>query len=376
MKTVYLDNAASTPVLPEVFEAMKPYLTGVCGNPSSRHPFGRAEREAIEKSRQKIAEILNCAPDEIYFTSGGTESANWAIKGAARSGKGRHIVTTAIEHPAVLNSCKALEVEGFDVTYIKPNNSGAVDAEKVISGIRSDTALVSVMYANNETGVIQPVRSIAAACRERGVPFFTDATQAAGSLPIDLKTLGADMLSLSGHKFHAPKGIGLLYIKNGTKICNLIDGGGQERGRRSGTENTAFAVGLCKALELSAKESYMTENERKLRDKLINGVLSAVPDSRLNGDGERLPGIANFSFKGVESEGLLLLLEASGIYASAGSACSFGQRKPSRVLAAMDVPDEYIFGSVRFSLCRYTTEEEIGRALAVLPGAVARLRGL
>ncbi len=254
MKTVYLDNAASTPVLPEVFEAMKPYFTGVCGNPSGRHPAGRAEREAIEKSRQKIAEILNCAPDEIYFTSSGTEAVNHAVKGAARSGKGKHIVTTAIEHPAVLSSCKALEADGFDVTYVKPDKNGAVDADEVISNVTPDTALVSVMYANNETGVIQPVRRIAAACKTLGAQFFTDATQAAGSIPLDLKDLGADMLALSGHKFHAPKGIGLLYIKNGTKIQNLIDGGGQERGRRSGTENTAFTVGLCKALEIAAAE--------------------------------------------------------------------------------------------------------------------------
>ncbi len=380
MRFVYADNAATTPVLPEIAKAMNVCFTedGIYGNPSSLYGKGREANEILNKQREKIASILNCRPTEIFFTSCGSESDNWAIKGAARANvkKGKHIITSNIEHHAVLHTMDALEKEGFEITYVGVNNKGIIDPEDIRKAIRPDTTLVAVMYANNEIGTIQPIREIAEICRENKVICFTDAVQAVGNVDIDLKELGVDMLSLSGHKIHAPKGIGALYIKTGTRVFNLIDGGGQERGRRGGTENVAYAIALATALELATKRIPELEKVRIKRDRLIEG-LSRIPRSILNGDREqRLPGNVNFSFECIEGESLLLLLDAMGICASTGSACSSKSLEPSHVLLATGLPVEHAHGSLRLSITHETSDEDVDYILECVPKVVERLRAM
>ena len=375
---VYADNAATTPVLPEIAQAMQACFLedGIYGNPSSLYKKGREASEILNKQREKIASILNCRPTEIFFTSGGSESDNWAIKGAAHANvkKGKHIITTKIEHHAVLHAMESLEKEGFEVSYVGVNNKGIVDPEEIKKAIRPDTTLVCVMYANNEIGTIQPIEEIGKICRESKVIFFTDAVQAVGNVAIDLKELGVDMLSLSGHKIHAPKGIGALYIKTGTRVYNLIDGGGQERGRRGGTENVAYAIALAKALEIATARLGELDKVRKKRDRLID-ELSKIPRSILNGSREeRLPGNVNFSFECIEGESLLLLLDSMGICASTGSACSSKSLEPSHVLLATGLPVEHAHGSLRLSITHETTDEDIDYILECVPKVVQRLR--
>lgn len=376
---VYADNAATTQVSPKVLEAMLPYFKDKYGNPSSLYSLSREAAEAVEDSRAKIAELLGARPNEIYFTASGSEADNWAVKGAARANmaKGRHIVTSKIEHHAVLHTCKALEKEGFEVTYLDVDSDGLVDPEEFREALRSDTILATVMYANNEIGTVQPISELAAIARERKIPFFTDAVQAVGNLPVDVKELGVDMLALSGHKINAPKGIGALYIKNGTRIKSLIDGGGQERGRRAGTENVPYIVGLARALEIAVARIPELERVRMMRDRLIDGILSTIPHSRLNGSREkRLPGNVNIAFEFIEGESLVLLLDSAGIAASTGSACSTASLEPSHVLLAIGLPHEKAHGSLRLSISHETTEEDVDYILEKLPPIVERLRAM
>ncbi len=379
MNEIYLDNNATTRVADEVFEEMLPYFREQYGNPSSMHAFGGRVGRVITQARERAAVALGCAPTEILFTSCGTESDNTAINSALTAKPDRrHIVTTKVEHPAVLSYCKHLEGKGYDVTYLGVDNEGRLDLDELRDSLRDDTAIVSVMYANNETGVIFPIPEIGAICRERGVPLHTDAVQAVGKIPIDLSTLPVDYLALSGHKLHAPKGIGALYVRRGTPFRPFLIGGHQERGRRAGTENTASLVALGKAMELAAA-GIAHENTvvRNLRDKLENGLLAAIPDSRLNGAKDaRLPNTSNISFGYVEGEAILLMLDQFGICASSGSACTSGSLEPSHVLRALGVPFTFAHGSIRFSLSRYTTEAEIDAVLAQLPKIIERLRVL
>lgn len=377
---VYADNAATTPVLPEIFQAMQACFLedGIYGNPSSLYRKGREASEILNKQREKIASILNCRPTEIFFTSGGSESDNWAIKGAAHANvkKGKHIITSKIEHHAVLHAMESLEKEGFEITYIGVDNEGIVNPEDVRAAIRPDTTLVCIMYANNEIGSIQPIKEIAEICRENKVICFTDAVQAVGNIAIDLKELGVDMLSLSGHKIHAPKGIGALYIKTGTRVYNLIDGGGQERGRRGGTENVAYAIALATALEIATNRISELDKVQAKRDRLIN-ELGKIERSILNGSKEkRLPGNVNFSFECIEGESLLLLLDSMGICASTGSACSSKSLEPSHVLLATGLPVEHAHGSLRLSITHETTDEDIDYILECVPKVVERLRAM
>ncbi len=378
-KFIYADNAATTPVLPEVAEVMTPYFTELWGNPSSLYPIGQQAKAALSESRKKVADILGCREDEIYFTSCGSESDNWAIKGAAYANvkKGKHIITTKFEHHAVLHAMKSLEKEGFEVTYLDLDNEGLLTADDVINAIRPDTTLVCIMYANNEIGTILPIKEIATACRERKVTCFTDAVQAVGNIPVYIPDLGVDMLSASGHKIHAPKGVGILYIKRGTRINNLIDGGGQERRRRGGTENTAYAAAFAKALEIAVSRLDHMSQVQKLRDKLIDGILSSIPYTRLNGSREhRLPGNVNISFEFIEGESMLFMLAAQGIYASTGSACSSNSLEPSHVLLSIGLPHEIAHGSLRLSLSHENTEEEVDIILEKLPPIIQRLRDM
>lgn len=377
---VYADNAATTPVIPEIAAAMQACFLedGIYGNPSSLYRKGREASEILNKQREKIASILNCRPTEIFFTSCGSESDNWAIKGAAHANikKGKHIITSKIEHHAVLHAMESLEKEGFEITYIGVDNEGIVNPEDIRAAIRPDTTLVCVMYANNEIGTIQPIKEIAEICRENKVICFTDAVQAVGNIAIDLKELGVDMLSLSGHKIHAPKGIGALYIKTGTRVYNLIDGGGQERGRRGGTENVAFAIALATALELATNRLGELDKVQVKRDRLIT-ELGKIPRSILNGSREkRLPGNVNFSFECIEGESLLLLLDSMGICASTGSACSSKSLEPSHVLLATGLPVEHAHGSLRLSITHETTDEDIDYILECVPKVVERLRAM
>ena len=373
---IYLDNAATTAVRPEVLSKMLPFFTEKAGNPSSIHSAGRETRKAVENARRQVAAALHAEAREIYFTAGGSESDNWAIRCAvAETGK-KHVITSAVEHHAVLHSCRALERDGFRVTYLPVDENGLVSPDDVRRALTDDTALISIMTANNEVGTLEPVREIGQIAREAGVLFHTDAVQAAGVVPIDVNDWNADLLSLSGHKFHGPKGVGALYIRKGTRIHNLIEGGAQERGLRAGTENVPGIVGMGEALSLAAAElSEYTAHVTALRDRLIHGVLSAVPDARLNGHPVlRLPGNANFSFPGVEGESLLMRLDLAGIACSSGSACTSGSLEPSHVLSAMGLSPDTARSSVRFSLGRDNTAEEIDRVLAVLPPIVEDLR--
>ena len=379
-KLIYVDHAATTRVSDSVFAAMLPYLQEQYGNPSATYGIGRETKHAIENARAQVAKLLNAAPQEIYFTSCGTESDNWAIKGYVhamrRKGKD-HIITTAIEHHAVLHTCQALEKEGFSVTYLPVDAEGYVTAAQVKEAITDRTGLVTIMYANNEIGTIQPIGEIGAVCREAGVVFHTDAVQAVGHEPVDVKAEQIDMLSLSGHKLAAPKGIGALYIKKGIVLPPYLDGGGQERNRRAGTENTAFIVALGQAAEDAAKG--MEERSKKLaamRDRLIQG-LSNIPHARLNGGlSARLSGNVNFSFAGIEGESLLLMLDMQGVAASSGSACTSGSLDPSHVLLAIGLPHEIAHGSLRLTLGEENTDEDVDTLLTVIPPIIERLRAM
>ena len=377
---VYADNAATTKMSRTAIDAMLPYMDEIYGNPSSLHSVGQRAAEALQSARETVAQCLNASPREIYFTSGGSEADNQAILSAARigarSGK-KHIISTAFEHHAVLHMLKKLDKEGFEVELLPVGSIGTITAQQVADAIREDTCLVTVMYANNEIGSVLPIAQIGAVCRARGVLFHTDAVQAAGHLPIDVQAQNIDHLSLSAHKFHGPKGIGVLYARKGIALTNLIEGGAQERGKRAGTENIPAIMGMAAALR-EANE-HLEENAAKvskLRDKLIAG-LSKIPHSALNGDPvNRLPGNVSFCFEGIEGESLLLLLDAKGICASSGSACTSGSLDPSHVLLAIGRPHEVAHGSLRLTLCEWNTEEEIDHILAEVPGVVAYLRDM
>ena len=378
MTTVYADNAATTQMSRAAIDAMLPYMETVYGNPSSLHSVGQQAAEALQNARERIAKCLNASPREIYFTSGGSEADNQAILSAARLGarKGKkHIISTAFEHHAVLHTLKKLEKEGFEIELLPVGAIGTITAQQVKSALRADTCLVTVMYANNEIGSILPIAEIGEVCREAGVLFHTDAVQAAGHVPIDVQAQHIDMLSLSAHKFHGPKGIGVLYARQGVPLTSLIEGGAQERGKRAGTENLPAIMGMAAALEDAC--AHIDENARKvsaLRDRLIAG-LSKIPHSALNGDPvNRLPGNVSFCFEGIEGESLLLLLDAKGICASSGSACTSGSLDPSHVLLAIGLTHEVAHGSLRLSLCEWNTDEDVDRILATVPEVVAYLR--
>ena len=380
MATIYADNAATTQMSRAAIDAMLPYLETIYGNPSSLHSVGQQAAGALLSARDRIAKCLNASPREIYFTSGGSEADNQAILSAARLGerKGKkHIISTAFEHHAVLHTLQKLEKEGFTVELLPVGPIGTVTAQQVKRAIREDTCLVSVMYANNEIGSILPISEIGAVCREAGVLFHTDAVQAAGHLPIDVQTQHIDMLSLSGHKFHGPKGVGALYVRGGIPLVNVIEGGAQERGKRAGTENVPGIAAMAAALEEAC--AHMEENRVKvtaLRDRLIEG-LSKIPHSAVNGDLEhRLPGNVSFCFEGIEGESLLLLLDAAGICASSGSACTSGSLDPSHVLLAIGRPHEVAHGSLRLSLCEWNTQEEVDHILREVPWVVEYLRSM
>ena len=380
MLQVYADNAATTKMSAAAIQAMIPYFDTIYANPSSLHSVGQEAKEALENARERIAACLGCEAREIYFTSGGSEADNQAILSAARLGqrKGKkHIISTAFEHHAVLHTLNKLEKEGFEVTLLDVSNGHNITAEQVKDAIREDTCLVTTMYANNEIGSVLPISEIGAICKEAGVPFHTDAVQAVGHLKIDVKAQNIDMLSLSAHKFHGPKGVGALYCRRGFPLVNVIDGGAQERGKRAGTENLPGIVGMVAALEDAC--AHIDENAAKvtaLRDKLIEG-LSKIPHCALNGDSvNRLPGNVSFCFEGIEGESLLLLLDMKGVCASSGSACTSGSLDPSHVLLAIGRVHDVAHGSLRLSLCEYNTEEEIDHILSVVPEVVAYLRGI
>lgn len=393
-KKIYLDHAATTPVDEEVFEAMRPYFSEKFGNPSSSHQFGKEAREATEKARKQVADFLRCKPEEIIFTSGATESNNLAVKGVIKkissgqlaAGKKPHLITSAIEHPCVLNACRSLEADGSaEVTYLSVNTEGLVEVKEIEKAIKNNTVLVSVMYANNEIGTIQPIEEIGELIKRlngsRGgeqssrIYFHTDAVQAVNYLDCDVNKLGVDLLSVSAHKFYGPKGIGALFAKEGTSISRIQDGGGQEFKVRAGTHNVPGIVGLGDAIARIKNNELGVKNIEKLRDKLADGILKSVPNSKLNGSREkRLPNNVNISFPGAEGEAILLALDFEGIAVSTGSACASGDLEPSHVLVALGLGPEDYHSSVRFTLGKYTTEEEIGRVLAVLPGTIERLR--
>ena len=377
-RSVYMDHAATTPTRPEVVEAMLPYFTERFGNPSSLYALAREAKAAVEEARGRVAAAIGAKPEEVFFTSGGTEADNWAIKGvaAANRKKGDHIITSSIEHHAVIHTCRSLEKQGWQVTYLPVDEFGRVDPGVVEEAITDKTVLVSVMAANNEIGTIQPVRAIAEIAHDRKIPFHTDAVQAIGALPVDVEAMGADLLSLSGHKFGGPKGTGALYIRKKTRIETFMDGGSQERGRRAGTENVPGIVGLGRAIELAtadipAKASRLAA----MRDRLIRGILDTIPDSRLNGHPvERLPNNVNVAFRYVEGESILLSLDALGVAASTGSACTSATLEPSHVLTACGLPPEQAHGSLRLTLGSRNTEDDVDYVLSVLPGVIERLR--
>jgi cysteine desulfurase len=379
MKTIYFDNNATTKVAEEVLEEMRPYFCKFYGNPSSMHTFGGQIGHKIRRAREQVAELLGCDPSEIMFTSGGTESDNTAINGtlAAFPNK-RKVITTRVEHPAVLTVCRELENNGFTVIELGVDKYGRIDLAELESHIDDDTAIVTIMYANNETGVIFPIDRIAELVTSRAVVFHTDAIQAVGKIPLNLAKSDINLLSLSGHKLHGPKGVGVLYVRKGTRLSPFMLGGHQEGGRRAGTENVPGIIGLGKACELAAKN--IEEENKKvkyLRDKLENTILKSCPDCRLNGDKEnRLPNTSNISFEYIEGEAILLLLDKYGICASSGSACTSGSLEPSHVLRAMGVPFTAAHGSIRFSLSRYNTEEEVDFTIEKMPGIVNQLRKL
>lgn len=378
MRKVYMDYAATTYVKREVLEEMMSYFTEKFGNPSSFYSISRETKIALDKARNRVAKALNCLQSEVYFTAGGSEADNWAIKGIATANKekGNHIITTKIEHHAVLHTCEFLEKHGFEVTYLNVDKEGFINLEELKNSITNKTILVSIMFANNEIGTIQPIKEIGAICREKGVLFHTDAVQALGNVKIDVEDMNIDMLSLAGHKIYGPKGVGALYIRKGIKIDNLIHGGGQERARRSGTENTASVVGLGKAIEL-AVENLEDHNKHliKLRDKLIDGLLK-IPYTKLNGPvgDKRLPGNVNVVFEYVKGDSVILNLDFAGICASSGSACTSGSLNPSHVLLAIGLSQELAEGSLRLTLGDDSTEEDVDYVLEVLPPIIERIR--
>ena len=376
---VYADNAATTPVSREVVDAMMPVFTETWGNPSSLHEKGREAKDILDDARERIARVFNCNSSEIYFTSCGTESDNWAIRGAAMrlKAKGKnHIVTSKIEHHAVLHTCEALEKEGFEVTYVGVDEYGIVDLEELRASVTDKTAIVAIMYANNEVGTIEPIEEIVEIAHAAGALVFTDAVQAVGNVDIDLSKIKVDMLALSGHKIHAPKGIGMLYIRKGVVINNLVEGGGQERRKRGGTENLPYIVGLARALEIAKESLPELDRVRAMRDRLIDG-LTKIPYSKLNGHRtRRLAGNANVGFEFIEGESLLLWLDIAGICASTGSACSTASLEPSHVLISMGVPHEKAHGSLRLSISRDTTEEDIDYIIENVTAIVEKLRNM
>ncbi len=373
-----MDYAATTPVQPEVLEAMLPYFSERFGNPSSLYALAREAKEAVEEARGRVAAAIGADPGEVFFTAGGTEADNWAIKGTALRGKGDHIVTSAIEHHAVIHPCRALEKQGYRVTYLPVDEFGRVDPADAEDAIADETILVSVMAANNEIGTIQPIRAIADIAHDHGVPFHTDAVQAIGAYPVDVDDMGADLLALSAHKFGGPKGAGALYIRRGTRVGTFMDGGAQERGRRAGTENVPGIVGLGRAIDLATAD--IEGHSRRLaamRDRLIRGILDDIPDTRLNGHPvERLANNVSVAFRYVEGESILLLLDALGIAASTGSACTSASLEPSHVLTACGLPHEEAHGSLRLTLGSRNTEEDVDYVLSVLPGVIGRLRDI
>lgn len=380
MKNVYMDYSATTYVRPEVLEEMLPYFTEKFGNPSSFYGISRETKRAIDKAREQIATGLNCLPAEVYFTGGGSEADNWAIKGiaAAHKNKGNHIITTKVEHHAVLHTCAYLEKNGFEVTYLDVDDEGFIRLDDLRNAITDKTILVTIMFANNEIGTIQPIKEIGEICREKKVLFHTDAVQAVGNVPVDVKEMNIDMLSLAGHKIYGPKGIGVLYIKKGIKIDNLIHGGAQEKNRRAGTENIAAIVGLGKAIELATNnlEEHM-ERLTVLREKLTDGLLK-IPYTKLNGPrgDKRLPGNVNVCFRFIEGESILLSLDFQGVCASSGSACTSGSLDPSHVLLAIGLPHEIAHGSLRLSMGEGSTEEDVDYVLEVVPPIIERLRNM
>ncbi|MGN0779953.1 MAG: cysteine desulfurase NifS [Aristaeellaceae bacterium] len=380
MDRIYLDNAATTAVAPAVLEAMLPYFTQCYGNPSSIHGTGRDAHKAVDAARRQVAAAINADPAEIYFTAGGSESDNWAIKGTAfaKREKGNHIITTAIEHHAVLHTCQWLEKQGFDVTYLPVDEYGMVSVADVEKAITDKTILISIMAANNEIGTIEPIAEIGALARSRGILFHTDAVQAVGAIPLDVKAMNIDMLSMSGHKFHGPKGIGALYVRKGVRLDTLIAGGAQERGKRAGTENLPGIVGIGKAIEIATRDMEANaQRMTRLRDKLIQGILTSIPDVRLNGHPTcRLPNNVNVSVRYIEGEALLLRLDLAGIAGSSGSACTSGSLDPSHVLLAIGLPHEIAHGSLRLTLGTDTTEADIDEVLDKLPGIVKNLRDM
>lgn len=380
MNRIYLDNAATTAVSKPVLEKMLPYFTDIYGNASSVYATGREARKALEEARRTVAASLNAKPNEIYFTAGGSESDNWAIKGVAyaHQAKGKHIITTAVEHHAVLHTCEALQKQGFEITYLPVDEYGMVTAEQVEKAIRPDTILITIMAANNEIGTLMPIEEIGQVAKQRKVLFHTDAVQVIGAVEVDVEKWQVDMLSLSAHKFHGPKGTGVLYVRNGVRLDNLIHGGAQERGRRAGTENVAGIVGLAEAMRLATQDiPGQTARIAALRDQLIQGILEKIPEVRLNGHPEkRLPGNVNVSIRYIEGEAMLLRLDMAGIAASSGSACTSGSLDPSHVLLAIGLPHEIAHGSLRFSLSGDTTEEEVNEVLRILPGLIQSLRDM
>lgn len=376
---LYLDNNATTQPDPEVVVAMLPYLTELYGNPSSMHTFGGQVGKAIQEARESVAALLGAEPTEIIFTSCGTEGNNTAIRAALAAQPDRnHIITTQVEHACVMNVCKQLEKQGYKVTYLSVNRQGQLDLLELEAALTGNTALVTTMYANNETGTIFPIEAIGALAKSYGATFHVDAVQAVGKIPLNLKSSTIDLLTLSGHKLHAPKGIGALYVKRGFRFRPFLLGGHQERGRRAGTENVAGIVGLGKAAELELREMpEATKREAKLRDRLEKTLLATIPNCEVNGDiKNRLPNTTNIGFKYVEGEAILLSLDKYRICASSGSACTSGSLEPSHVLQAMGLPYTILHGSIRFSLCRYNTDKEIDRVLEVMPGIIQRLRDL
>jgi len=381
VRRIYLDHAATTPTHPEVARAMLPYLNPEAfGNPSSAYTFGQEAKRALDEARDKVAALIGAAPEEIFFTSGGTESDNWALRGAAyaRADKGRHIITSSIEHHAILDVCKLLEQDGFRITCLTVDRYGFVDPDDVRRALTPGTVLISVMHANNEVGTIEPIVEIARVAREAGICFHTDAVQTVGHIPVNVNELGVDLLSIAGHKLYGPKGIGALYIREGTKMAPLIVGGAQERGMRAGTENVPGIVGFGKAAEIARKEMpEVLPRIRHLRDTLIEGLTQNIPGVRLNGHPEqRLPQNVNVTVEGVEGEALVMALDQEGIAVSTGSACSTGATEPSHVILALGVPPGEARGTIRMTLGRDTTAEDVERVLEVLPRVIGRLRAI
>jgi cysteine desulfurase len=378
LERIYLDHSATTPMDKEVLAEMLPYFTEKFGNPSSIHAYGREVKKAVEEAREKVAKAIGAQTQEIIFTSGGTEADNMAIKGVALANtkKGKHIITSAVEHHAILDTCKFMKQNGYEITYVPVDKDGLIKVEDIEAAIKEDTILISIMHANNEIGTIQPIAEIGKLAKSKGIIFHTDAVQTIGKVPVNVEELNVDLLSISAHKFYGPKGVGALYIRKGTKLLPISQGGAQERKRRPGTENTPGIIGLGKAIELAIGNlNYEMKNITKLRNKLINGVLNTIPNVQLNGHAEnRLPGNANFSFNFIEGESLLLSLDMKGIAGSSGSACTSGSLDPSHVLLAIGLSHEIAHGSLRLTLGKDNTEEHVDYVLQVLPEIVGKLR--